>query len=93
MVLDNLPDIPVQRIAFKVKPAAEKAVRKGHPWVFEEAIRKQNLQGNAGDLAIIYDQKKNKFLALGLYDPDSPIRIKLLQFQNPAKIDEVWFQS
>ncbi|KAA3634793.1 MAG: class I SAM-dependent rRNA methyltransferase [Bacteroidetes bacterium] len=56
-------------------------------------MRKQNLQGNAGELASIYDQKKNKFLALGLYDPDSPIRIKLLQFQNPAKIDEVWFQS
>lgn len=92
-MLEKFPDIPVHRLAVKVKPAAEKAIRKGHPWIFEEAIRKLSGEGHPGDLAIIYDQKKNKFLALGLYDPDSPIRIKLLQFQKPAKIDSDWFYS
>ncbi len=82
-----------QRIAFKVKPTAEKHIRRGHPWIFENAITKQSTKGNAGDLAIIYDQKKNKFLALGLYDPHSPIRIKLLQYQQTAKIDSDWFRQ
>ena len=92
-MLDDFPDIPIQRLAVKVKPAAEKAMRKHHPWIFEDAIRKQSAEGNAGDLVIIYDQKKNKFLALGLYDPDSPIRIKLLQFHKPAQINEAWFKD
>ncbi len=92
-MLENLPDITVQRLAVKVKPAAEKAIRKGHPWIFEDAIRKLSKEGEPGDLAIIYDQKKNKFLALGLYDPDSPIRIKLLQFEKPAQINAEWFRE
>jgi len=68
-------------------------VKKGHPWVFENSILKQNLRGNAGDLAIIYDTKKNNFLACGLYDPFSPIRIKLIQFKKTAVIDQNWFSE
>ncbi len=66
-------------------------IRKEHPWVFDESIIKQSSEGNAGDLAIIYDQKKNKLMAIGLYDPFSPIRIKVLQFKKPATINEEWF--
>lgn len=79
------------RIAFKLKPAAERMVKKGHPWVFEASITKQAKEGNPGDMAIIFDNKKNKFLACGLYDPHSPIRIKLLQFHQSANIDQEWF--
>ena len=79
------------RIAIKLKPAAERMVKKGHPWVFENSITKQSGEAKAGDLAIIYDNKKNKFLACGLYDPKSPIRIKLLQYHKPSSIDSAWF--
>ncbi|MCH2020889.1 MAG: class I SAM-dependent rRNA methyltransferase [Saprospiraceae bacterium] len=85
------PDYSIKRIAIKLKPAAQRMVKKGHPWVFEGAITKQSSSGNSGDLAIIYDNKKNKFLACGLYDPDSPIRIKVLQFHTSANIDTLWF--
>ena len=66
-------------------------VKKQHPWVFESSIVKQNKEGNAGDLAIIFDQRKNEFLACGLYDPFSPIRIKLLHVGKPVNINEIWF--
>jgi len=88
----NIPK-PTQRIAIKVKPAAERQIRKAHPWVFENSITKQNKSGQAGDLAIIFDQKDNKFLAAGLFDPHSPIRVKLLQFNTPAKINAEWFAN
>ncbi|MEM9887726.1 MAG: class I SAM-dependent rRNA methyltransferase [Bacteroidota bacterium] len=81
-----------KRIAVKVKKAAERMIRKQHPWVFDHSIVKQNKAGKAGDLAMIYDQQRNKLLAIGLYDPDSPIRIKLLHFKESASIDESWFQ-
>lgn len=79
------------RLAIKLKPAAQRMVKKGHPWVFEGGITKQSAEGQAGDLAIIYDNKKNKFLACGLYDPHSPIRIKILQVHQAATIDRAWF--
>ncbi|MGH1338672.1 MAG: class I SAM-dependent rRNA methyltransferase [Aureispira sp.] len=80
-----------KRLAIKLKPAAQRMVKKGHPWVFEGGITKQSTEGQAGDLAIIYDNKKNKFLACGLYDPHSPIRIKILQVHQSATINKSWF--
>ncbi len=91
--LNLLPSTTPNRVAVKVKTAAERMIRKEHPWIFNESIVKQNAEGKAGDLAIIYDQKKNKLIAIGLYDPFSPIRIKLLQFKTPAKINEDWFRE
>ena len=78
-------------ISIKLKPAAERMVKKGHPWVFDQSIVRQSAEGEAGDLAIIYDQRKNKFLACGLYDPYSPIRIRVLQVHQPATIGGEWF--
>ena len=88
-----LPHVSQDRLAIRLKPAAERMVRKQHPWVFEASITKQNKEGKAGDIAIVFDQKKNKFLALGLYDPFSPIRIKVLQYEQSANIDRVWLQE
>lgn len=69
---------PPDRLAIKVKPSVEKIIRQGHPWIFEQGITKQNKEGKAGDIAVIFDQKKNQVLAVGLYDPDSVIRVKVL---------------
>ncbi len=86
-----LPEIETKRLAIKLKPAAERSVKKQHPWIFDQAIIKQSSDPQTGDVAIIYDNKKNKFLACGLFDASSPIRIKLLQFHNPATINRDWF--
>lgn len=91
--MQALPEITPQRLAVKLRPAAEKAAKQGHPWVFESGIAKVNKEGKAGDLAIIFDQRKNKFLAIGLYDPYSPIRIKILESGKSAQINAAWFQE
>ena len=87
----RLPSAARKNISARVKPAAERALRQGHPWVFEDAILRQSHLGNAGDLAVIYDREKNNFLAVGLYDPLSPIRIKVLQALQPRRIDRAFF--
>lgn len=89
----DLPDITTKRLAIKLKPTAEKKLRANHPWVFSNSIIKINQEGKSGDISVIYTSKKNQFLALGLYDPDSPIRIKVIQFHEPALIDNRWFQT
>ena len=89
--LGKLPVPSDKNIAVRVKPAAERAIKQGHPWVYEEAITNQSHLGNAGDLAVVYDKAKNNFLAVGLYDPFSPIRIKILQRETPQRINQAWF--
>ncbi len=92
-MFDLLPSIQPNKIAIKVTTRVEKIIRQRHPWIFEKGIVKQNTEGKAGDLAIIFDNKKNKMLAIGLFDPFSPIRIKLIQHIKPAKINEDWFRA
>lgn len=87
----KLPAPSDKNIAIGLKAAAEAAVRQGHPWVYESSIVRQSRPGKAGDLAIIYDRAKNRFLAVGLYDPFSPIRIRILQTHTPAAIHRDWF--
>ena len=89
----DLPTIETGKIAVKLKPKAEALVRKGHPWVFDQSITKQNREGIAGDVAVIFDGRKDKFLACGFYDPESPIRIKILQANTSATINRAWFKG
>jgi 23S rRNA (cytosine1962-C5)-methyltransferase len=90
VILDALPRAADKRIALQVTPAAERALRGGHPWLFDQAIVKQSHAGQPGDLAVIFDGRR-RFLAIGLYDPDSAIRVRILQHLQPATIDGAWF--
>jgi 23S rRNA (cytosine1962-C5)-methyltransferase len=88
----NLPNLPApgeKRLALRVKPAAERALRDGHPWLYAEAIEQQSHEGQPGDLGVVFDRKR-RFLAIGLYDPLSPIRLRVLQQGKPAPIDRAW---
>lgn len=91
--MKNFPALPTpseKRIAIHITPRAERALRGGHPWLFENAIVKESHQGKAGDLAVIFD-KKRRFLAIGLYDPDSVIRVRVIRALKPATIDQAFF--
>ncbi len=90
--LTRLPRPADRNMALYVKPAAERALRQGHPWLFEGSIREQSKDGNPGDLAIVFDQRKH-FLAAGLYDPTSPIRVKVLQHHETATIGQAYYEQ
>jgi len=49
-------------------------------------------EGRAGDAAVIFD-RKNRFLAAGLWDPDGPIRIRILTSGTPAPIGVALFRE
>src|SRR5580658_7419362 len=73
-------------LRLRITAAAETIVRGGHPWVFAQSVREQNRDGQTGELAVIFD-RKDEFLAVGLYDPDSPIRVRILHAGKPQPID------
>lgn len=89
----KFPEIRPNRLAVKLSKKGERSVRSGHPWIFSDSVEKVNKKGSAGDLAIIFGSRSNEVMGVGLYDPSSPIRIKMLHAGGPATIDEVFFQD
>jgi len=93
MFTTSLPHIKPQVLAVKLTTKGERSVRSGHPWIFSESVEKINKEGTAGDIAIIFSHSKNKAIGVGLYDPDSPIVIKMLYHQGGVKLDETFFRD
>ena len=83
---------PQKTLRLRLSSAAESVVRGGHPWVFAESLREQNRSGASGELAVVFD-RKDRFLAIGLFDPDSPIRVRILHQGKPAVLDEAWWRG
>ncbi|MEN9574314.1 MAG: hypothetical protein RL514_2169 [Verrucomicrobiota bacterium] len=67
-------------------------IRGGHPWLYDASIREQNRPGQPGELAVIFD-RRDQFLALGLYDPLSPIRVRVLHCGKPTTADDAWWRA
>jgi 23S rRNA (cytosine1962-C5)-methyltransferase len=79
-------------VVLHISPDAERTLRFGHPWLYAQAISKQSHAAPAGTLAAVYD-KRERLLAIGLYDPASPIRVRVLQRGKSAPIDAAWFRD
>jgi 23S rRNA (cytosine1962-C5)-methyltransferase len=87
------------RLALRITPPAERAMRAGHPWLFESSIA--SIRGASstsdpsiapGTVAVAFD-RKNRFLGAGLWDPDSPIRVRVLVAGSPAPIGPELFRA
>ena len=78
------------RLRLRVTAPAEAKLRAGHPWLFADSIKTQNREGTTGELGVVYD-KADRFLAVGLYDPESAIRLRVLHSGKPQTIDSVWW--
>jgi 23S rRNA (cytosine1962-C5)-methyltransferase len=83
-----------KNLAVKLNGKGEQSVVKGHPWVFSNSIVKINDDAQTGDLAIIFSKNKNKVIGIGLYDANSPIRIKIIHnAETKAVINSDFFQQ
>lgn len=71
---------------------AQRQVRGGHPWVYASAITSLSHEGESGDLAVLFDDDR-KFLAIGLYDPRSPLRVRVLHHGRPRTLDESFWRE
>ena len=79
-------------MAVRVTPDARRQIAAGHPWIFNESITSISHRGGVGDLAVIFDNDRN-FVAVGLWDPGSPIRIRILHHGKPANIDTAFWKK
>ena len=90
LALDRLPSAPAQNVTVHVGRSAARVLRRGHPWLFDGAITKQKRDGEAGAVAVVFDDKR-KMVGLGLYDPNGPIRVRMLTRRGGVPIDEEFF--
>ncbi len=79
-----------RRLAVRVSKDALRQIRGGHPWIYDQAITSVSHAGKAGDLAVIFDQDR-RFVAIGLWDPLSPIRVRILHHGKPTPIDHYFW--
>lgn len=89
---NNIPAASNAPLAIRIKPGVEKLVRAGHPWIFNKAVLEAPGRGRPGDIAVVFDRKK-RFLAVGLWDPTSQIRIRVLAAGMPEEINGQWFAN
>ena len=82
-----------KNIAVKLTADAERQIASGHPWVFDQSIELEKKEPSAGDLGIVFGRKDNKFMGVGLMDPEQSIRIRMLHCGDPVKINAHFFQK
>ncbi|UDY36543.1 class I SAM-dependent rRNA methyltransferase [Dermatobacter hominis] len=88
---DRTPPASAPALAVRLHPDALRHVRRGHPWVFDGSLesvrggRHGDGTGDPGDVAVVFDDRR-RFAAVGLWDPASPIRIKVLAAGERAEV-------
>ena len=72
-----------------LKQGRERPVLHGHPWIFSGAVESIEGSPDKAGVADVFDAKKN-WIARGLYNPKSQIRVRVLTFQQET-IDADFF--
>ncbi len=81
-----------QPIELRLGRDLTRLVKRGHPWIFAEALR--HLPPAApGTPAILLDNKKGQPLARGFYDPHSPLAFRVGTAEPDEPLDERWAQK
>ena len=90
--LAELPGVEDRRVAVRVTADALRHVRAGHPWIYDRSITSTSHEAAPGALAVVFDDKR-RFAAIGLWDPNSPLRIRILHAGAPATVDEGFWSA
>ncbi len=63
-----------------------------HPWVFESAIDRLEGDAGPGDVVELVSDKR-RFIARGLYNPNSRLRIRLYSWQADLPLDDAFWHT
>jgi len=79
-----------RRVAVRPTTAGLHAVKSGDPWLYDGSISSADPADlPAGSVAVIFDGRR--VVGVGLWDPSSPIRVKVLHSGGPLNVDrQLW---
>jgi 23S rRNA (cytosine1962-C5)-methyltransferase len=69
-----------------------RTVKRGHPWVFAEALRELP-PAPAGAHAVLLDNRKGREIARGFYDPKSPLAFRVCTVEPDQRLNETWAEA
>jgi len=75
-----------------LKGGGDKLLRAGHPWIFAGAVTKVSGAPLPGQAVRVAD-REGRFLSWGWYSPGSNIRVRLIDFDQEALIDDAWLAA
>src|ERR1700743_816563 len=75
-----------------LKKGKEKAVRQRHPWLFSGAIESVSGKPANGEIVRLLDDK-GSFMAYGVFNSQSRVALRLLEWDENVVIDEDWFRK
>ena len=76
-------------VKIKISKTLEAKIKKGYPWVFKYQLQ-NHVSKDSGSLAVLYENK-NRFLAIGIWDPDSDLCFRVLNLFKPKEINYGFF--
>jgi 23S rRNA (cytosine1962-C5)-methyltransferase len=74
-----------------LKSGRERPVLNGHPWIFSGAVETIEGDDQVADVADVFDSRK-QWIARGLYNPKSQIRIRVLTWKRQAIDGDFFFR-
>ncbi len=77
-------------IKIQISKTLQGKIRKGYPWVFKYQVQNPIPEGEPENFGVIYDHN-NRFLALGLWDPDADLCFRVLNLEKPGEINTGFF--
>ena len=69
-----------------------RTIKRGHPWVYADALRDLP-RAAAGVPAVLLDNRKGEPVAVGFYDPDSPLAFRVCDTDGRTKLDQRWAEA
>lgn len=76
-------------IVLRLNRDLARTVKRGHPWVYADALRDLP-RAVAGSAAVLLDNRKGQPIAVGYYDPSSPLAFRVCDTDGRAKLDQRW---
>ena len=70
----------------------EERIALGHPWIYADAVRAHGKRLNAGEVVDVVN-REGQFVARGVYDPDSPIRVRVWTLDPTQAVDEALLEQ
>jgi 23S rRNA (cytosine1962-C5)-methyltransferase len=70
----------------------EPLIRRGHPWLYADAVSMRGVQSAAGDVVDIVN-REGDWVARGILDPDSPIRVRIWTTDPTVSIDDALLEA
>ncbi len=69
-----------------------RTIKRGHPWVYADALRDLP-RAAAGTPAVLLDNRKGQPVAVGYYDPDSPLAFRVCDTDGQTQLDQRWAET